>query len=130
MNANITLKSKVYNQVYADKGGSLRRSITDGATLPHELRIAHSDGVDSKSKLAIKRSLFRIDMTHLDTGGINPSPIPVTCYMVVQHGVGTFQPSTTAIELAVDSVCQALVSTAADGSALDLADDVFAAKEQ
>jgi hypothetical protein len=130
MNANITLKSKVYNQVYSDKAGSLRRSITDGAALPHELRISHTDAVDSKTKLEVKRSVMRVDMTHLDTGGVNPAPVPVTAYLVVQHGVGTNQPSTASIELAVDTLIQALTGTGADASALDLADEVFAGKEQ
>jgi len=130
MNANLTVKAKVYNQVYSDKTESLRRSVTDGATLPHTMKIAHSDATDSATKLPIKRHLFRIDMTHLDTGAVNPSPVPVTAYMVVQHGVGLYQPTSTAIELVVDSVCQALVSTAADASALDLADEIFVSQEQ
>lgn len=130
MNADITLKSKVYKMVYSDKAGSLRRSITDGAAKPHELRIAHSEATDSVSKQPVARRLLRVDMTHLDTGGINPSPVKVSAYMVVQHGLGIYQPTTADIELAVDTLVQALAGTGADASALDLADEIFAAGEQ
>lgn len=130
MNADITLKAKVYKLNYSDKSGSLRTSTTDGAALPHTVKIAHSDAVDSKTKLPMKRSLFRVDMTHLDTGGVNPSPLPVSVQIVVQKGTGLYAPSLTAIELAVDSAIQALTGTAADGSALDLADEIFVNLEQ
>jgi len=130
MNANITLKSKVYNQIYSDKAGSLRRSITDGATSPHTLRIAHTDGIDSATKIATRRSLMRLDMTHTDTGAVNPSPLPVSVQVVVVKGTGVYAPTQAAIELAIDSVVQALTGTSADASALDLADEVFANEEQ
>lgn len=130
MNDNITLKAKVYNRVYSDKAGSLRRSLTDGAALPHTIKVAHTEIVDSVSKLKLARSLVRIDMSHLDTGGVNPAATPVTAYMVVTHGTGINQPTTAAIELAVDSLCQAMVGTGADASALDLAAIFFANKEQ
>jgi hypothetical protein len=130
MNADITLKAKAYKQVYSDKAESVRRSTTDGAVLPHTLRVAHSDAVDGTTKSPVKRHLVRLDMSHLDTGGVNPSPIPVTAYMVVQHGIGLYQPSQTAIELAVDSVIQALSGTGADASALDLTDEIFVNQEQ
>jgi hypothetical protein len=48
----------------------------------------------------------------------------------VQHGIGLYQPSTASIELAVDTLVQALTGTAADASALDLADEIFVGKEQ
>lgn len=130
MNADVTLKSKVYKLLYSDKAGSERKSITDGATLPHKLRIAHSDATDSATKLPIQRSLVRVDMTHLDTGGVNPSPVPVSAYIVVQHGTGLYQPSTASVELAVDTLIQALTGTGADASALDLTDEIFVNKEQ
>lgn len=130
MNADITLKSKVYKQNYSDKAGSLRTSTTDGAALPHTVKIAHTDAVDSKSKLPIKRSLFRVDMSHLDTGGVNPSALPVSVQVVVQRGTGLYQPTQTAIELAVDTMIQALTGTAADASALDLTDEIFVNMEQ
>jgi len=130
MNADITLKGKVYKQVYSDKAGSLRRSITDGTTLPHEISIAHQDATDSKSKLPVKRSKMALSYSHKDTGGVNPSPVPVLAQLVVQHGTGLYQPTQADIEFAVDSLVQALTGTAADASALDLADEIFASKEQ
>lgn len=130
MNADITVKAKSYKTIYSDKNGSLRRSITDGATLPHELKIAHTEATDSRTKIPTTRSLMRLDMTHLDTGGVNPSPLPVSVQIVVVKGKGLYQPSQTAIELAVDSVIQALTGTGADASALDLTDEIFVAGEQ
>lgn len=130
MNNDITLKSKAYKLLYSDKTGSRRRSTTDGATLPHELSIAHTDSVDQKTKSPVKRSVCRVEMTHLDTGGISPAATPVIAYMVVQHGTGVNQPSQTAIILAIETVIQALGSTTADASALGLADEIFVNKEQ
>lgn len=130
MNADITLKSKVYKQVYSDKAGSLRKSTTDGAALPHQLRIAHTEAVDNKTKIPVVRSLMRLDMTHLDTGGVNPSPLPVSVQIVVVKGTGIYAPTQAAIELAVDSLVQALTGTAADASALDLADEIYVNGEQ
>jgi hypothetical protein len=130
MTNDITLKGKVYNWQFSTEAGSQRKSITDGATLPHTIKIAHSDATDSATKLPIKRSLFRVDMTHVDTGGVNPAPVPVSAYLVVQHGTGLYQPTTAAIELAVDTVVQAMTGTGADASALDLADEIFAGKQQ
>lgn len=130
MNADITLKGKAYKLIYSDKLGSLRKSVTDGAALPHTMRIAHTDAVNSKTKVLTRRSLSRIDMTHLDTGGVNPSPQPVSVQLVVEKGVGLYAPTLTAIELAVDSLMQMYSSTAADASALDLTDEVFVNEEQ
>jgi hypothetical protein len=130
MNPDITLKGKAYKQVYSDKAGSLRKSITDGAALPHYLRIAHSDMVDSKTKIAARRHLFRVDMTHVDTGAVNPSPLQVSAQLVVVTGTGVYQPTQAAIELAVDTLIQALTGTGADASALDLTDEVFVNEEQ
>lgn len=130
MNADITLKGKAYKQVYSDKAGSLRRSITDGAALPHTIRVAHTDMIDSKTKSSARRSLMRVDMTHLDTGGVNPAPLQVSAQLVVVKGTGTNQPTQAAVELAVDTLIQALTGTGADASALDLADEIFVNEEQ
>jgi len=130
MNADITLKSKAYKLIYSDANGSLRRSITDGATLPHTMEIAHQDATDGATKLPVTRSKFAVNMSYLDTGGVNPSPIPVRVQIVVVAGKGVYQPSQTAIELCVDTAIQALTGTGADASALDLADEIFANHEQ
>jgi hypothetical protein len=48
----------------------------------------------------------------------------------VQHGTGTYQPTTAAIQLAIASLVQIVSGTAADASALGLDDDIFVNKEQ
>lgn len=130
MNPDITLKSKVYKMLYSDKVGSMRKSITDGAALPHTIRIAHQDATDSKTKVPTRRSLIRVDMTHLDTGAVNPSPLPVSAQLVLVKGTGVWAPTQAQIELCVDTLIQALTGTAADASALDLTDEIFVNEEQ
>lgn len=61
MNADITLSTLSFTQQYSDKTGSLRREVSRGAMLPETLRIAHSDYVDSATKLPGVRSLTRVD---------------------------------------------------------------------
>lgn len=130
MNANYTIKGKVFNQIYSDKAESLRRSVTDGATLPHFMRIAHSQGTDKATKLPILSDLLEFKMSHLDTGGVNPSPIPLIVRVTVVHGTGLYQPSTPSIQLACDCAIQTISSTAADASAQSLRDNIFVTKEQ
>jgi hypothetical protein len=131
MNNDITLKSKVYKWISSEQDkGSLRRSVTDGAALPHIWTIKHSDSTDRTTKLPVKVRTSKLAMSHLDTGGVNPSPVPIQVTMTVVHGVGLYQPSQAAIELAVDSKIQAYVGTGADASAQDLTDEVFVGGEQ
>jgi hypothetical protein len=130
MTNDITLKAKAYEWLYSSELGSARRSITDGAVLPHDLKISHIDVTDGKTKLAMRQSKMFLAMSHLDTGGVNPAAAPITVQVTVRKGVGVNAPSTVAIELAIDSVVQALTGTGADASALDLADDIFANEEQ
>lgn len=130
MNADITLCGKVYKLVYSDKAGSLRRSITDGAALPHTMKIAHTETINSRSKIPTMRSLCRLDMTHKDTAGVNPSPQPVSVQLVVEKGLGVFAPTITDVELVVDSLIALLSTTAANAEALDQTDEIFANLEQ
>jgi len=131
MTNDITVMSKAYKWVYSDaNGGSLRRSTTDGATLPHTLKVAHVDAIDSKTKVPCRRSTVRFDLTHVDTGGANPSPLPVSAYMVLVKGKGVYAPSTASIQLAINSLIQLLSQTAADASALALRDAIGVNEEQ
>jgi len=130
MNADITLKGKAYKLVFSDKAGSKRVSTTDGAQMPHTLRIAHQDAIDSATKLPITRSLFESAITHKDTTGTIVAPRPVRAYVVVEKLKGANAPSTADILLAIGTVIQAIASTSADASALDLASSVFVTGEQ
>jgi len=121
---------KAYKSIFNDADKSVRRSTTDGATLPHLITISHTDAVDSKTKVSCRRSTMRVDLTHVDTGGVNPSPLPVSCYVVLVKGKGVYAPSTTAIQLAINSLVQLLAQTAADASALALRDPFGVNEEQ
>jgi hypothetical protein len=130
MNNDITLKSKAYEWQFSSAAGSSRKSITDGAAFPHTLQINHIDVKDGVTKLPMRQSKMFLAMTHKDTGGVNPAAAPLTVQVTVRKGTGVNAPTTADIELAVDTVVQALAGTGADGSALDLADDIFANEEQ
>jgi len=130
MNADITVKAKVYKLAYSDKSGSLRTSTTDGAAFPHSLSIVHQPLVDGKSKLPMIQSKLFISMTHKDTGGVNPAAAPVTVQVTTRLGTGLNAPSQAEILLALDSARQILASTAADASALDLGTNIFVTQEQ
>jgi len=130
MTPDITLMGKSFKWIASlQNGGSLRRSTTDGATLPHTIKINHTDAVDSATKVACRRSQFRVDVTHLDTGGVSPSPLPCTAYVVFVKGKGMYGPSSATIQLTLNMLIQALSQTAADASALALR-DLFGINEE
>lgn len=123
MNANLTIDTLSFNEVYSDKTGSLRRETSRGVNLPTELKIAHQDYVDSATKLPGKRSLARFDRAVELTDGRSA---PVSAYIVVTH------PSDAAIEGSdILAVVQHLISLLQeDDSGLDLMDEIFVNKEQ
>lgn len=123
MNANLTIDTLTFNEIYSDKTGSLRREVSRGPSLPTELKVAHTDIVDSATKLPGKRSVARFDRyVALSSGAI----APVSAYVVVAH------PTDSAV-LGADilAVVQHLISLLQeDDSGLDLMDEIFVNKEQ
>lgn len=61
MNDNLTIDGLTYNRIYSDKGGSLRRETSRGASLPEELTIRHSVVVDKATGRKSRRSVARND---------------------------------------------------------------------
>lgn len=130
MNADITLNTLVYAQVYSDKGESLRRNSSLGATKPRNLTIAHQAAVDSKSKLATSRNLIRHDQTIADAVGVI-LPVPVSVYLVCSYPTGGDATQTaTAISDGIIAIKQLISGTGADANALNLATAILTNGEQ
>jgi len=123
MNANLTIDTLTFNQIFSDKAGSLRREVARGVNLPTELKIAHADYTDSATKLPGKRSLARADrFIELSTGIV----APVSAYIVVTHPTDADVTSTDIL-----AVIQHLITLLQeDDSGLDLMDEIFVNKEQ
>jgi hypothetical protein len=123
MTNDLTLRGQTYALIYSDKTGSLRREVSRGATLPSELKIAHSDYIDSATKLPGKRSVARSDYyMELSTEGI----APVSAYIVVTRPNDS---AVTSVELlaAIQTLIDLLQE---DDSGLDLADEIFVNGQQ
>lgn len=124
MNANLTIDTLSFNQIYSDKSESLRRESSRGANLPTELKISHQDYTDSATKLPGKRSLVRFDRTVAlsDTTTV----APVSAYIVVAR------PNDAAITgTDILAVVQHLITLLQeDDSGLDLMDEIFVNLEQ
>jgi len=123
MNANLTIDTLSFNQVYSDQAGSLRREVSRGVNLPTELKIAHTEYTDSSTKLKGTRSLARFDRkVELSTGVI----APVSAYVVVTRPTDADVTSTDIL-----AVVQHLISLLQeDDTGLDLMDEIFVNGEQ
>lgn len=125
MNADLTINTLGFKQVYSDKNESLRRETSRGVNLPTEMRVAHQDYVDSSTKVPGRRHLVRFDR-HVALA--NGTIVPVSAYAVVAV------PTDSAVGAAdVSNVVQCLnnalfASTQTNG--LDLNEEVFVNEEQ
>jgi hypothetical protein len=123
MNANLTVSTLSFNQIFSDKAGSLRREVSRGVTLPTEMKVAHTDYKDSATKLQGKRSLVRFDR-YIELS--DDSIAPVSAYVVVTHPNDSAVTSTDIL-----AVVECLVNTLQeDDTGLDLMDEIFVNKEQ
>jgi hypothetical protein len=112
MNANLTIDTLSFNQIYSAEAGSLRREVSRGTNLPTELKIGHTEYADGKTKLTMRRSITRFDRyVELSTGAIGvvsryevvsyPVDVNVTgtdILAVVQHGVSLNQEDDTGLD--------------------------------
>lgn len=126
MNADLTINTLSFKQVYSDLNGSLRREVSRGTNLPTELSIKHQSYVDSATKVAGKRHLARFDRyVALSTGQI----VPVSAYAVVAVPTDTLVTATD-----VNAICQhlnnLLFAATGNTSGLDLTDDINVNGEQ
>lgn len=123
MNANLTIDTLSFNTIYSDKDGSVRREISRGANLPTELKIAHTEYVDGKTKVPYRRSVARFDRyVELADGTIGI----VSRYEVVSYPVDTNVTSTDILAV----VQHGVTLNQEDDSGLDLADEIFVNREQ
>lgn len=123
MNTNLTVDTLSFNQVFSDKAGSLRREVSRGPNIPTEMKVAHSDYVDSSTKLKGKRSLLRFDR-YIELA--DNTIAPISAYVVVTH------PTDSAVASAdILAVVGHLLNTlTSGGTGLDLDDEIFVNKEQ
>jgi len=125
MTADLTISALTFKQVYSDKTESLRREISRGVNLPTEMRVAHIDYVDSKTKVKGRRHLVRFDRyVSLTSGAI----VPVSAYTVVTVPEDTAVTSAdvTAVTQCLNNALYASTQT----SGLDLHEEVFVTQEQ
>jgi hypothetical protein len=125
MDANLTISGLAFNLIYSDQGGSLRRETSRGATLPTELLIKHQDYVDSKTKVAGRRTLVRLDYHMLMTDGVIR---PVSYYAVLARPNDVLVTST--ITNAIEAMLTNLMHSSTNTSGLDLKDEILANGEQ
>jgi predicted membrane-bound spermidine synthase len=126
MDSNLTVNTLAFNLVYSDRvDGSLRREISRGASLPTELLIKHQNYVDSKTKVAGKRSVLRIDYYMALTGGVIA---PVSMYTVLAAPTDALV--TAGITNAMSAMLVNVVHGTTNTNGLDLKDEIFANKEQ
>lgn len=125
MNNNLTIDTLSFNLVFSDKNESLRRDISRGVNLPTEMRVAHQEYVDSKTKVKGRRSLVRFDrFVSLSSSVI----APVSAYAVVT--VPTDTSVTSADVLAVVQHLNNVLFASTQTAGLDLKDEIFVTQEQ
>jgi len=66
MNADLTINTIVFAKSFDEKDGSERRSTARGINTADVMSIKRQDAVDSKTKVALKRYLARIDREDID----------------------------------------------------------------
>lgn len=123
MTNDLTIDTLVFALQFSDKTGSARREVSRGVNLPTDLKIAHTNYVDSATKLPGKRGVARFDRhIELSTGKV----APVSAYIVVTH------PDDANVESAdILAVVNHLIGLLQeDDSGLDLMDEIFVGKQQ
>lgn len=125
MNANLTIDTLTFNQVYSDKTESLRREVSRGVNLPTEMRISHQEYTDSKTKVKGVRHLVRFDRHVSFSSGV---VAPVSAYAVVAVPGDTGV--TSADVLAVVQHLNNSLFASTQTAGLDLKDEVFVNQEQ
>ncbi len=67
MNADLTINTIVFAKSFDEKDGSERRSTARGINTADLLSIKRQDSINSKTKIAEKRYVCRVDREDLDT---------------------------------------------------------------
>lgn len=125
MNADLTINALTFKQVYSDQKESLRRETSRGSNLPTEMRVAHQEYTDSKTKVPGMRHLVRFDRHVSLTNG---TIVPVSAYAVV-----SVPADTAVVSSDITSVVQCLnnaLFASTQTSGLDLNDEIFVNGEQ
>lgn len=83
MNDALTIDTIEYTRVYKTAGVPIRRNTAAGIQSPKELTISHLNGVNSKTKEPMVRSMVRFDFTVPETTSPTGKSVR-TAYMVVE----------------------------------------------
>jgi hypothetical protein len=125
MNDNLTIDTLSFNQIFSDKTESLRREVSRGVNLPTEMRVAHQDYSDSKTKVSGRRHLVRFDrFVSLSSGII--APVSAYAVVTVPSDTGVLSADILAVVQHLNNVLFASTQTAG----LDLKDEIFVVQEQ
>lgn len=106
MNADLTINTIVFAKSFDEKDGSERRSTARGINTADLLTIKRQDAVDSKTKVANKRYLARIDRETIDA---NLQKIVTSAYIVIVVPA-------TAVQADVDNIVATLRALVASTS--------------
>lgn len=126
INNSLTINSLVFDLAASDiSGGSVRNETSRGATLPEIMTIKHAKTTDSVTKRKVNRSMLKFERTvACAEGGL----VPVSAHIVVQYPVDTVI-QTSDINAVIDRI-SSVIRTAAQGSGLELANDIFVKRLQ
>lgn len=124
MNANLTLSTLSFNSVYSDATGSLRREVSRGINLPHNMIVKHREVPGPKgSTYQVRQSLVEFDRVQLLSNG---SYAPVKVKLTVETPIDADVAGSDVLA-AVELVAQLIQE---DDTGLDLAEEIFVAQEQ
>jgi hypothetical protein len=132
MNADITPNGITFTMSApgTTASGSVRKNVSyGGAQRPVYLTIKHQDYVDNATKVAGRRSLVRLDMTHVDADG---KKAVTSVYLVVAQPtsfVDVSTPVNTAVEELVTTMGHIVCGATLTG-ALDLKNEIFILEQQ
>lgn len=124
MNANLTIDTLVFNQQFSDKGGSLRREVSRGMSLPENMTIKHQTYTDSATKRPGVQSALVFEYTKALADGT--IAVVARATLKVQSLTDTSVGSTEVL-----AVLSRVISTIQeDDSGLNLSEEIFVSKLQ
>jgi hypothetical protein len=124
MDANLTINTLVFTQIYSDKTGSLRRETSRGLNLPETMQVKHQTYIDSVTKRPGNQSALIFEYTKALADGTIAVVARATLKVqsLTDSAVGA-----TEIQAVLERVIGVIQE---DDTGLDLDDEIFVNKEQ